>query len=39
MIWIDLAHNRDQERALVHRVMNLNFPYYVAKFLGTCKRG
>jgi hypothetical protein len=36
MDWIDLAHDRNQWRALVNTVMNLQFPYNVGRFLSSC---
>jgi hypothetical protein len=35
MDWIHLAHNRDQWRALVNTVMNLQVPQNVEKFLSS----
>jgi hypothetical protein len=35
MDWIDLARDRDQWRALVNTVMNLQVPYNVGKFLSS----
>jgi hypothetical protein len=32
MDWIDLAHDRDQQKVLVNTVMNLQFPQNVWKF-------
>jgi hypothetical protein len=34
MDWIDLAQDRDQERVLVNKMMNLRVPKYVGKFLS-----
>jgi hypothetical protein len=39
MDWIDLAHDRDQWRALVKTVMNLRVPTNVGKFLSNCTIG
>jgi hypothetical protein len=39
MDWIDLAHDRDQWRALVNTVMNLRVLKNVAKFLSSCTTG
>jgi hypothetical protein len=39
MEWIDLAQDRDQWRALVNTVMNLQVPYNVGKFLSNCTTG
>jgi hypothetical protein len=39
MDWIDLAQDRDQWRALVDTVMNLQVPYSVGKFLSSCATG
>jgi hypothetical protein len=36
MDWIDLAEDRDQWRALVNTVMNLQVPYNAWKFLSSC---
>jgi hypothetical protein len=37
--WIDLAHNRDQWRALLNTEMNLGVPQNVWKFLSGCITG
>jgi hypothetical protein len=39
MNWIDLAPNRDQWRALVNTVMNLQVPWNAGKFLSSCTIG
>jgi hypothetical protein len=36
MAWIDLVQDRDQWRALVNMVMNLQVPYNAGKFLNSC---
>jgi hypothetical protein len=36
MVWIDLAQNRDQWRALMNTVMNLPVPQNAGKFLSGC---
>jgi hypothetical protein len=36
MDWIDLAHYRDQWRALVNKIMNLRVPENAGKFLSSC---
>jgi hypothetical protein len=36
MDWIDLAHNRNQWRALVNTVMNLRVARRVERFLSSC---
>jgi hypothetical protein len=36
MDWIDLAHDTDQWRALVNRVMNLWVPQHFGKFMSSC---
>jgi hypothetical protein len=38
MDWIDLAQDKDQWRALVNMVMNLQVPQNAWKFLSSCKR-
>jgi hypothetical protein len=39
MDWIDLAHDRDQWRALVNTVMNLRVLQKAGKFLSGCTIG
>jgi hypothetical protein len=39
MDWINLAQDRDQWRALVNTIMNLQAPYNVGKFLSSCSTG
>jgi hypothetical protein len=39
IIWIEVAKDRDQWKALVNTVMNLPFPYNAGKFLSSCKIG
>jgi hypothetical protein len=39
MDWIDMAQDRDQWRALVNTVMNLQVPQTVGKFLSSCTTG
>jgi hypothetical protein len=39
MDWIDRAQDRDQWRALVNMVMNLQVPYSVGKLLSNCATG
>jgi hypothetical protein len=39
MVWIDLAQDRNQSRALVSTVMNLRLPQNTGKFLSSCKIG
>jgi hypothetical protein len=39
MDWFHLAQDRDQWRVLVNTVMNLRFPYSVAKILSSCATG
>jgi hypothetical protein len=39
MHWIDLAQDRDQQRALVNTVMNLWVPQNIGKFLSSCTTG
>jgi hypothetical protein len=34
--WIDIAHDKDQWRALVNTVMNLRAPLNAGKFLRGC---
>jgi hypothetical protein len=34
--WIDMAQDRDQWRALVNTVMNLQVPKNAGKFLSSC---
>jgi hypothetical protein len=37
MIWIDLAQDKDQRRALVNTVMKLRVSQNAGKFLSSCK--
>jgi hypothetical protein len=39
MGWIDLASDRDQWRALVNMMMNLQVPLNVETFLSSCTTG
>jgi hypothetical protein len=39
MDWIDLAQDRNQWRALVNTIMNLQFPYSVGKLFNGCITG
>jgi hypothetical protein len=39
MDWIDLAQDRDQWRALVNTVVDLQVPYNVGKCLSNCTTG
>jgi hypothetical protein len=39
MVWIDLAQDRDQWRALMNTVMNLRVPRNTGKFLSSCTIG
>jgi hypothetical protein len=34
--WMDMAHDRDQWRALVNTVLNLRVPYIAGGFLRGC---
>jgi hypothetical protein len=37
--WINMAHGRDQWRALVNTILNLGVPKYAVKFLSGCTIG
>jgi hypothetical protein len=37
--WIDLAQGREQWKALMKTVMNLQVPYNAGKFLSSCTIG
>jgi hypothetical protein len=39
MDWIYLAWDRDQQKALVNKVMNVWFPQNFGKFLSSCTTG
>jgi hypothetical protein len=39
MDWIELAQNRDQWRALVNMIMNLQVPLNAGKFLSSSMAG
>jgi hypothetical protein len=39
MDWIELAHDREQWKALMNTVMNLRVPLNVGKFLSSCTTG
>jgi hypothetical protein len=39
VVWIDMAHNRDQWKALVNTVLNLRVLYNAGKFLSGCTIG
>jgi hypothetical protein len=39
VVWIDMAQDWDQWRALVNTVMNLRVPQNVGEFLNNCVTG